>query len=116
MDHCINTVVSTMYDSDKMRFLYKFYNSGTEQMLAICDAGIIGEKFEEGDIQISVTKEFYGGKECTEKEALDLIKSPTIINAVGKDKISIMVRKKLVEKENVLYIQGVPHAQAVSVA
>jgi len=85
-------------------------------MLAICDADIIGKIFEEDDIQISVTKEFYGGVECDEKEALNLIKSPTIINAVGKDIISIMVQEKLVEKENILYIQGVPHAQAVSVA
>lgn len=83
-------------------------------MLAICDADIVGKNFEEEDLQISVTKEFYADKECSEKEALDLIKSPTIINAVGKNIISIMIKKKLVEQENVLYIQDVPHAQAVS--
>ncbi len=97
-----------------MRFLYKFYNSGGEKMLAICDADIVGKNFEEEDLQISVTEEFYADKECDEGEVTNLIKSPTIINAVGKNIISIMVKKKLVEQENVLYIQGVPHAQAVS--
>jgi hypothetical protein len=84
-------------------------------MLAISDASILGKRFEERDMQLEVTEDFYSGSTCNKADALKLIRSATIINAVGDNIIGFMVEKKLIEKDRVLKIGGVPHAQIISV-
>lgn len=96
-----------------MQFSYRLYGSGGDRMLAICDAEIAGRSFEEKELRIEVS-EFYSGSACDEKSAVRLMKSATIVNAVGRNIVSIMIKNSLVDEGMVLYIQGVPHAQSVS--
>lgn len=96
-------------------FSYRIFRTGSEVMLAISDASILGKRFEEGDMQIEVTDDFYSGSTCNKADALKLIKNATIINAVGNNIIGFMVEKKFIEKDRVLKIGGVPHAQIISV-
>ena len=97
-----------------MQFLYKMHVAGKEKLLAICDKNILGKTFEEKDLNITVSEEFYSGKGCDEKAAVKLMEDATIINAVGREIIGLMIRKSIVSEDNVLYISSVPHAQAVS--
>ena len=93
------------------KFVYKSYKKGNERLMAIADAAIVGKEFSEKELQITVSDDFYHERECNEKEALKLIKESTIINAVGNNIISIIVNNKIAEKENILYIGEVAHAQ-----
>src|SRR3989338_8136958 len=97
------------------KFVYKSYNKGNEKLLAIADASIVGKEFSEKELQITVSDNFYHEKECNEKEAIQMIKEATIINAVGNDIVSLMVNKKIVEKQNILYIGEVAHAQIFTI-
>jgi|SRR3989344_2309415 len=97
------------------KFVFKSYNKGNERLLAIADAAIVGKEFSEKGLQISVSDSFYHEKECNEKEALKLMKEATIVNAVGNDIISLMVSNKITEKENILYIGEVAHAQIFTI-
>ena len=97
------------------KFVYKSYNKGNEKLLAIADASIVGKEFSEKELQITVSDNFYHEKECNEKEAIQMIKEATIINAVGNDIVSLMVNKKIVEKQNILYIGEVAHAQIYTI-
>jgi hypothetical protein len=97
------------------KFACRIYNSGPERMLAVCDKFVLGKKFSEGEMSIHVSEEFYCGMECGEKEVVELAKSSTIINAVGKETINLMLANSLVREEYILWISGVPHAQVVSV-
>ena len=92
-------------------FVYKSYKKGNERLLAIADAAIVGKELSEKELQINVSENFYHEKECDEKEALKLIKEATIINAVGNNIISLIINNKIAEKENILYIGEVAHAQ-----
>ena len=96
-------------------FSYKVYKSNEDVMLAISDTYLIGKRFEENDMQLKVPEDFYSGSTCDRNEAVKLIKDATIINAVGNNIISLMIEKNLIEKDRVLKIGGVPHAQIVSV-
>lgn len=96
-----------------MRFSYKKYSTQDERMLAICDSEILGRKLEEEDICIEVSEEFYSDKECGEKEAVELIASSTIVNAVGRNIVNVMIDNRLADNSSVLYIRGVPHVQTV---
>ena len=96
-----------------MRFSYKIFKVGGNVLLAIADVSIIGKEYSEGDLQIEVKKDFYSEKTCSERDVTRLVNDATIVNAVGKDIISFLIRNKVIDKDNVLYISGIPHAQVV---
>ncbi|MBI4170056.1 MAG: DUF424 family protein [Candidatus Aenigmarchaeota archaeon] len=96
------------------RFAYKIFRQESDTLLAISDFSVIGKTFEEGDKQIVVSEDFYYGKVCNGNEAKKLIRSATIVNAVGKKIISLMVKEHIVDKDNILLIKGMPHVQVVT--
>mgnify|MGYP001610994595 CR=1 FL=1 len=98
-----------------MKFSYSVFKQDKETLLAVSDADIVGKTFEERDLQLDVSKEFYGSKTGDEKEIIELLKDATIINAVGKEIISLLVQKDIIEKKSVIEISGVPHAQIISI-
>jgi hypothetical protein len=97
------------------KFVYKSYHQGKDKLLAIADAAIVGKEFSKNELHIDVSEAFYHEKECDEKEALRLIKDATIVNAVGNSIISLIVKNKIAEKENILYIGEVAHAQIFTI-
>jgi hypothetical protein len=94
-------------------FNYKIFGEGSDKLLAISDSSLVGKSLEEGEISLTVSKDFYGEETCGENEIKKLIKSVTIINAIGKKIVSVLEKENLVNKKNVLYVNGVPHAQVV---
>ncbi len=98
-----------------MRFSYRVYESGGDRLLAIADANIIGKTLDGGALRMEVKESFYSGSACSELEAKSLVAKATIINAVGKGIVSLMAREGLVNKQTVLDIGGVPHAQVVRI-
>ena len=96
-------------------FAYKIFGHEHDVILAISDLSLVGKSFEEGDLQIDVSEDFYCDKECSRDEALELIKNATIINAVGKRIITLMLKENIIDKKTVLTIDGVPHAQVVKI-
>ena len=98
----------------EMKFYYKIYRSGKDVILAVCDRDILGKIFEEGNIVLNVKKEFYKGEEIGE-EVLELFNSATIINRIGTQIVNLAIANKWVEKENVLEIKGVKHAQIIKI-
>jgi hypothetical protein len=95
-------------------FYYKIQRYGTETILAVCDKGIIGKRFEDGELVLDVKEEFYCDEECGE-EVIELFDQATIINLVGNKIVSLAIEKGWVEKENVLTIKGVMHAQIIKI-
>ena len=104
-----------MKNSSSSNFCFRIHDAGSNMILAICDESTLGLSLEEGELRLEVSRDFYSGSECDESEALELIESNTIVNAVGEGIISLMLKNKLVEESNVLRISGVPHAQLISV-
>lgn len=98
-----------------MKFSYSVFKHDEETLLAVSDADIVGKTFEERDLQLDVSKEFYGSKTGDKKEIIKLLKDATMINAVGKEIISLLVQKDIIEKKSTIEIGGVPHAQIISI-
>ena len=89
----------------------KLYDEEKEKLLAACDENLLGKTLHENNIYIEISEEFYGDQAVTRKELEQLMDSCTIANLVGENVINIALAKKLVKKENILEIQGTPHAQ-----
>ena len=97
------------------KFAYKIFNQGSNTLLAISDAGIIGKTIGTKEIELTVSKEFYSEKSCDEKDIPRLVSSATIVNAIGKEIISLLLKNGFINDKNILYVGEVPHAQIITI-
>ena len=96
-------------------FCYKLHRTKVEKyelVLGICDSELAGKVLRKNP-EFKVNKQFYCDKECGEEKALELLEECTIANLVGKKIVKLALDKNFITKENVILIQGIPHAQIV---
>jgi len=55
--------------------------------------------------------EFYQGKEMEPLETADLMRNADHVHLVGKESVKLAKEEGLVDEEQVLYVEGVPHAE-----
>ncbi|WP_435348094.1 DUF424 domain-containing protein [Haloarchaeobius sp. HRN-SO-5] len=80
-------------------------------LVSVCDPGLIGETFEEGDLSLTVTEEFYGGAEVGEDDVVDSLQRATVANIVGERAVRVAVDAGVIDEESVLAIEDTLHAQ-----
>lgn len=91
----------------------KKYVCGKKVLVAACDEDIVGMTFRQGKLKLHVSEEFYVGELMEEAAMIEEIRRADISNLVGERVVGCAIRAGEVLKENVLYIDGVPHAQIV---
>ncbi len=91
----------------------KKYKQGSDLLIGACDEELIGKKFEEGKLQIDVSKSFYDGERVSPDVLKKFLEEATIANLVGKKTVKCAVDIGLVDPSCVLKIKGIPHAQMV---
>jgi hypothetical protein len=93
-------------------FAMKIHRSGGEVLLAACDKEFLGKEFREGKKRLKVSPNFYLGEEGDEEMLGNRIRNATIVNLVGSRCIQVAASVGM-ECQEVLLIDGVPHAQIV---
>lgn len=93
----------------------KIHRCREDTLVAVCDAGIIGRSFREGDLNIRVTERFYKGTLLEVDDCDPYLREATIANFVGDDSVAKGIELGLVREESVIRIEGIPHAQMVRV-
>jgi hypothetical protein len=81
------------------------------RLVAVCDAALLGESFENGDLSLTVNEEFYDGEEADEETVVNSLANCSVANIVGTRAVEIAVEHGFVEEENVLDIGETRHAQ-----
>jgi hypothetical protein len=84
--------------------------SDKEILIAVCDKEILGKTLKDNDVEIKIG-DFYKGEEVTEEDLLSNVKKATIVNAIGERTISLFLKNNIINRENLIYISGIPHAQ-----
>ena len=94
--------------------MYIKIHKSYRNVVALCDASLIGKKFEEGKRQLDLRENFYRDKKVTEKEAIKLLQQQAnddaTFNIVGKKSIQVAVGAGLITKDSVQKIQNIPFA------
>lgn len=85
-------------------------------LVTVCDSAILGETFEDGEISLSVTEEFYGGKEVNESAVVESLSRATVANIVGTEAVAIAIEHGFVEEANVMEVGETRHAQVLQIA
>jgi hypothetical protein len=87
--------------------------TGTEVLVAACDADIVGKVFEEDDLSLEVKKDFYCGDAMSLEACSRILSEATILNLVGEKAVSKAIELGLIDPGNVLKIGETVHAQMV---
>ncbi len=91
-------------------FWCKTFSVKGQFVVAICDKNLLGKTIGKNPT-VFVKKDFYGGELIDDEKALELMKKSNICNLLGKDIINLAIQKKFIIKENIMFIDDVPHAQ-----
>jgi hypothetical protein len=81
-------------------------------LVIICDSKLIGKEYKQGEFRLKVDRSFYSGQEASVTECLAALRCATIANMVGSI-VKQAIEEGIVDRENVIKIRGVPHAQIV---
>lgn len=94
--------------------IVKVHKHEGRTIVAVCDDELIGKKFEEGGKQLDLASAFYRGDQYTDKQLVgDMIRNADIVNLVGTMSVSLGLEEGIINKEKIIHINGIPHAQAV---
>lgn len=80
-------------------------------LVTVCDRGLIGETFEDGEVSLTVTEEFYGGETVETDAVVESLDRASVANIVGTDAVALAIEEGFVEEDRVLEIDGTRHAQ-----
>ena len=83
------------------------------RVVAVCDADVLGETFEDGQVSLTVTEEFYDGDPADAAAVVESLGDCTTANLVGERAVEIAVEEGFVAEENVMDIDGTRHAQLI---
>ena len=78
-----------------------------ETVVAVCDEDLLGKEFD----FFKISPHFFEGELIDIDKVINELEKATIANIVGKEIISNLIEKGILEKENVKETNGVPHAQ-----
>ena len=91
-----------------MQFSVKITDYQKNLMVNICDIDLLGKNIVEDQINMNISKSYYGEKIIEHEEAKHLLKKASIINMVGKDTISLSLELGVGSENGVKEIAGIP--------
>ena len=92
-------------------FRMRIHRQGREVLVAVSDAALVGREFKEGNMRLLIHESFYGTEGADAPEVVRNLAACTIANLVGVDTVTLAIQHGFVHPDNVLDIDGVPHAQ-----
>ncbi len=96
---------------EKPTFIVKEHSSPHGIVVVITDSNILGKQFEQGDLQLDLSKEFYKGEEMNKEDVLTLLEKAYVVHLTGVHAVEIGVDLGIVDPARILVIDGVPHAE-----
>ncbi len=80
-------------------------------LVSVCDAEVLGESFENGDLTLTVDPDFYDGEEASEAEVTESLAEASVANLVGVETVETAIEHGFVDEANVLEFEETVHAQ-----
>jgi hypothetical protein len=81
-------------------------------VVAICDEYLLGKEIGK-ELKIVINEDFYGKEKIDDIRAIGLMKKATVCNLLGKKIIELALEKRFITKENIMFIDEIPHTQFI---
>ena len=92
--------------------MYIKIHKSYRNVVALCDADLVGKKFEEGKRQLDVRENFYKETKVTKEEAIKILQKQanedSTYNIVGKKSIQAAIEAGLITKDSIGKINNIP--------
>lgn len=82
-------------------------------LLVVTDKDLLGKKFSAGKKQLDLTMQFYAGEAKRPEDVKKLLVQARDVHLTGKNAVALGVELELVDPNCILWVEGVPHAEAV---
>jgi len=92
----------------------KVHLQGPNRLVAACDGDILGCSFKGDGVRLDVSKLFYFDEMVDGETFLRFLRTATMANLVGKHVVELAVGAGYINKDCVLLVQNVPHAQMLT--
>ena len=83
-------------------------------VVAICDANLLGKKIEEGNKQLDIRESFYKDKNLSYKEAISLMQfqigEDSTFNIVGEESIKAAKEAGIINDKGIGTVNNIPYA------
>ena len=93
-----------------MKVYLKIHYQNEIETVACCDEHLLNKVFKEGNFRIEITEHFFGGNLMELEEAIEVLKHACYFNIVGEEIVEGAINCKILPKEGVRNINGVPMA------
>ena len=93
--------------------IYVKIHKGSSEVIAICDEELIGKKFSDGKFCLDIKENFYKGELMKEEQVRNILRNATNLNIVGEESIKLALEEGIIDKDCIVKIKGVPHAQLI---
>lgn len=91
-----------------MQFSVKVSDYQKNLVLNICDIDLLGKNIVEDQLNMNISKSYYGQKIIEHEEAKHLLKNASIINMVGKDTVSLSIELGIGSENAIKLVGGIP--------
>ena len=88
----------------------KIHQTGSGEIIAICDTELIGSTCEDERACVIVTADFFGMEPVSENEIEKNLKEGTNIVMIGTQTVALAMQVGVLSEDDILLIQGVPYA------
>lgn len=93
--------------------IVKIHKKDGRTVVAVCDDDLLGQRIEEGDLQLDLSSDFYRGTSYSDKVLVrDIMRNADILNVVGKVAVALALEEGLIDRAHIITIKDIPHAQA----
>ncbi len=96
-----------------MKVYLKIHKAGDREVVAVCDENLVGKCFREKNLKLEVSERFYKGKVISKNKIIEVLKEAHTVNLVGEASVALGIEANIVFKDNVIKIEGIPHAISV---
>ena len=93
-----------------MKVYLKIHLKDEIETIACCDEKLLNQVFKEGNLRIEISNQFFGGKLINLEDAIEILKEASYFNIVGENITSKAIDYKILPKEGIRSINGVPMA------
>ncbi|MBN2421305.1 DUF424 family protein [Candidatus Woesearchaeota archaeon] len=94
--------------------IVKTHETKNGVIVAVVDKDILGQKFEENDLQLDLASNYYKGELKTIDEVGDLIRNAYGVNIVGEQSIRLAIEEGIITEEMIKKIKNIPYYQGTS--
>lgn len=92
--------------------MYLKIHKSCRNVVALCDAYLIGKRFEEGKRQLELRENFYKDKKLSKEQAIKILKQQSdedaTFNIVGEKSIQASIEAGIITKSCIYKIQNIP--------